>query len=158
VDDVTIRDYTGSDLDAVLKLNVEAWDDLDAPEAHGGIDAPDLQAIPAVYLRGGAFLIAEADGDIVGMAGLQKLTAGAYEMRRVRVAVSHQGKGIGKRLAEEIETRARDLGARRIIVNTTVRQASARHVYETLNYTQTGTTVLEDRHGRFDVVQYEKKL
>jgi GNAT superfamily N-acetyltransferase len=154
----TIRDYAAGDHDAVLRLNAAAWADVEAPEARGGIDAADLHAIESVYLNGGAFILAVDEKALVGMAGLQRLTEGTYELRRMRVALSQQRRGIGRLLTEASEERARSLGARRIVLSTSVQQAPARALYEAMGYKQTRTSVLEDRHGRFYVVHYEKRL
>ena len=155
---MTIRDYEASDKDGVLSLNAGAWPDAEAPEARGGMDAADLHAIDSVYLKDGAFLVAVEDGAVVGMVGLQRLTGGSFELRRMRVALAQQGRGIGRKLALETEARARSLGAKRIVLSTASQQTAARHVYEAMGYAETGKSVLEDRHGRFDVVHYEKRL
>ena len=154
---LTIRDYTPADLDAVLRLDLDAWPDRDAPEARGAADAPDLQEIEAVYQRDGAFLVCvDDDGVMLGMVGLQRHKGRVYEMRRMRVVLSAQRRGIGRRLVEAVEQRARALGATQIVLQTTLQQLGAQRLYEACGYELTHTSVLQDAHARFDVMHYRK--
>ena len=60
--------------------------------------AADLDDIEAVYMNqaGNHFWIAQNDrGEIVGMIGVQSHESGAAAIRRLRVARSHLGRGIG---------------------------------------------------------------
>ena len=158
MDGLSIRDYEACDREAVLSLNAGAWEDQASSVAQGAMDAADLYAIESVYLESGVFLIAVADDVIVGMVGLQRLLGSCFELRRMRVDLSQQGRGIGRALTQAAEAKARSLGARRIVLNTTVQQTVARHLYESMGFQPKGASVLEDRHGRFDVVHYEKVL
>lgn len=155
---LTIRDYVASDLDAVLRLNREAWPDPAAPEARGAIDAPDLLQIESVYQADGAFLVCVVEGEIAGMIGLQRLDVSTLELRRTRVELSQQGRGIGRALVNAVDERARAMGATQIVLETTVQQTAARRLYEAAGYEFTHASVLENAHGRFDVTHYAKRL
>jgi GNAT superfamily N-acetyltransferase len=79
-------------------------------------------------------LIVEADGTPVGHAALKDLR-GDWEMKRVVVDRSARGRGVGALLMAELETVAREGGARRIILQTGDRQQDAVRLYRRSGYT-----------------------
>jgi GNAT superfamily N-acetyltransferase len=84
-----------------------------------GTDA-DLQDFEAHYLaRGGDFVVlTDATGAIVGTCGLYPLADGAVELRKMYLAKSLRGRGQGRRLLEWALARARELGFRRVTLET----------------------------------------
>ena len=78
---------------------------------------PNLRYLPQVYdlfLNGkrGAFLAAEADGELAGCAKLTALPDGSAWLETLRVIPERQGLGVGKRLYEEFFNVARVQGIR----------------------------------------------
>ncbi|MFI4934389.1 MAG: GNAT family N-acetyltransferase [Caulobacterales bacterium] len=67
---------------------------------------------------GGQVLFAQADGEIVGCCALIRLGDGAFEVAKMAVADSHQGKGLGRALMAACVERARAAGARRLYLET----------------------------------------
>lgn len=84
---------------------------------------PELgdEAVPADELAGpgGAFLLARAGGDVVGCGGVWTMAPGIGEIKRMWVAESYRGRGLGKALLAELEdhARRRDLGLVRLDTN-----------------------------------------
>ena len=83
---------------------------------------------------GGLLLVAVQDGAVLGCAGLRLLPGGIGEVTRVYVMPAARRRGLGSRLLDELETRARDhqvttlrLDTRRDLVE--ARQLYARHGY-----------------------------
>ena len=74
--------------------------------------AADLVDIEASYVRaGGAFEVVERrDGRIVGSVGLMPLDRRRVELRKMYLAPSARGRGLGKRLLRRMLDRARALG------------------------------------------------
>jgi GNAT superfamily N-acetyltransferase len=96
----------------------------------------DLRTIPDTYDNaGGAFIIADVEGDIVGMGGVCRVDASTAEIRRMRVSSNHQGKGLGSQLLRTLETKAKDLGYKRLILDTAIQQEAAVHLYTKFGYT-----------------------
>ena len=70
----------------------------------------------------GRLLIAYLDGEPVGCAALHKLEDGICEMKRLYVRPKARGKGIGRRLSEQIVSEARLIGCRRMRLDTIATQ------------------------------------
>lgn len=152
-----IRDYTAQDLDAVILLNVQATDPNDSAENSKRYN-PDLLDIPQVYQADGAFLVGEADGQIIAMGAIRREDpdTSTFTLTRIRTAIPHQRRGLARRLVEALEDRARVLGARTITLDTTDRQIAAQRLYETLGYTHTHDSVLTNGFGVFNLIHYRK--
>jgi GNAT superfamily N-acetyltransferase len=73
------------------------------------------------------------DGTPVGHAALRRLRDD-FEVKRVVVDASVRGQGLAKGLMAELETIARDAGARRLILQTGDRQPEAVALYRRLGY------------------------
>lgn len=74
-----------------------------------------LEGVPADL---GDFLVAESDGDLVGVVGLERYAAHAL-LRSAAVAPAWQGTGVGRRLVDAIIARAAQGGARQLWLLTT---------------------------------------
>src|SRR5262245_7559186 len=81
-----------------------------------------------------AFLIARADGQAVGCAGLWPMEAGVAEIQRVFVAAPFRRRGIARRLLVELERRALGFGFQAIRLATGIRQPEAIALYESLGF------------------------
>lgn len=129
-----VRDLVDqADADAFRTLN-EAWitafftlEDAD----RAVIDDPWASMITP----GGAVLLAEVGGVVVGGVGLLPAhRAGDVELVKMAVDPTHQGHGIGRRLMSAAIERARALGFRRVTLESNARLASAVHLYEAYGF------------------------
>ena len=147
---MTIRSLTPADADAVAgrlaRLHVEAQkagmalgllavDDVDALE---GRYAEDVRTIDTSER---AFLVAERDGEVVGMGQLARNNAenGRHraEIQRLAVAEHARGDGIGRALMSALEDEARKRGIT-LVWLTTHADTDAQRFYEALGYTLVG--------------------
>jgi GNAT superfamily N-acetyltransferase len=78
------------------------------------------------------------NGTPVGHALVQDRD-GEWEVKRVIVADGQRGRGIGRLLMAELETIAREGGARRLILQTGDRQPDAVALYEKIGFTRIPT-------------------
>ena len=80
----------------------------------------DIKDIESSYFgRGGTFLVLEAeDGSIVGAYGLYPLEGHACELRKMYLHKAYRGKGLGKLLLEDALTKAKQLGFKKITLET----------------------------------------
>ena len=63
-------------------------------------------------------LLAYADGQPVGCAGLKRYSDADAEVKRLWVAPAYRGQHIASALMDQIEEKARDLGFRRVVLQT----------------------------------------
>lgn len=77
----------------------------------------DLKNIESNYFgHDGVFLIAEEDGQLIGVAGARRSNDSVLELVRLAVDKDWRGKGIARQLISTILSFANDLGYQNIIV------------------------------------------
>jgi ribosomal protein S18 acetylase RimI-like enzyme len=86
----------------------------------------------------GALLIARLFGEPVGCGGLRKLAPRVGEIKRMWVAPSARGLGIGHRLLRELERVARSRGMRTIRLDTNESLEEALRLYRSSGYREIG--------------------
>jgi putative acetyltransferase len=109
------------------RLNLE-WLDK-----YGLTEGPDLEMInhPQEIIDNGGFIyFAIAGKEVAGSAALIKETAGQYELAKMAVATSFQGKGISKLLIETCISKAEKAGAKRIYLSSNSQLKTAIALYE----------------------------
>ena len=107
-----------------------------AARFEGGFDpgqssAPTLDAFAP---PGGTFLVMRRDGSLVGCGGFKRDTADAAYLKRMWVAPEARGLGLGKRLLEVLEERARALGYRTARLETERTLTEAQQLYRSAGY------------------------
>lgn len=92
----------------------------------------DLRDIEQSYFaRGGVFcVLEEEDGSIIGSCGLHPMQAGTCELRKMYLRRDYRGKGLGRMLLEDALARARELGFRRVTLETASVLKEAIRLYE----------------------------
>ena len=82
----------------------------------------------------GAFLLAELDGADVGCIGVRRFSGDTGEIKRLYVAPSARGHGVGRLLAEKIVSVAKSLGYARLRLDTLPEMKAAQTLYESLGF------------------------
>ena len=80
------------------------------------------------------FLILRLNGEPVGCGGLRELDNNTGEVKRMYIRTVARGRGLGRLLLEELETRARALGYVRLRLETGLPQPEAIQLYESTGY------------------------
>jgi GNAT superfamily N-acetyltransferase len=88
-------------------------------------------------------LVAEAGGEVVGLAGLHvspsvEYDADAAQVSAIVVDESRRGEGIGRALMVALEAEARSRGCVLLFLTTAERRADAHAFYRALGYEETG--------------------
>ncbi len=147
-----VRRFQDADAAAIWELHRSARDD---GQLNNGPRDEDLRAIRAFYLDdGGEFLIGELEGRLVAMGALRHVTGSVAEVKRIGVHPAFRRRGFGRLLVEWLEERARELGYRKLRLDTSVKQDAAQDMFLAEGYREVG-------RGEFagqEVVYFEKPL
>lgn len=84
----------------------------------------------------GGFFIARLDGELAGCGAVRLAAPEVAEVKRMYVLDSLRGRGIAGRLLERLEAEARQLGARRMVLETGERQFEAVALYRRAGYVE----------------------
>lgn len=154
MEELTVRRYRSADHDEVWQLHNLALRQVEAHAGNGPWDE-DLHKIEEVYLENkGEFLVAELDGEIVGMGALLRKDRSTAEVRRMRVAPECQGEGVGKLVLDKLQEKAREYGYRKLVLDTTTKQVAAQRLYLKNGFKEVERT----QAGGFKCIHYEKEL
>jgi putative acetyltransferase len=83
----------------------------------------------------GAFVVAYLDEQAVGCGAVRRIDQATAELKRMYVAPSARGRGIGRALVQELERQAKALGVTKVVLETGTRLAPAIKLYEGMGYT-----------------------
>lgn len=114
-----IRAATNRDCEAIRNLVFQVLREYHLKPDPNNTDA-DLNDIEAIYIEpGGLFEVVENDdGRIVGSVGLYKLSSEVCELRKMYLLPETRGHGLGKKLLERSIAGAKELGFKRIELET----------------------------------------
>jgi ribosomal protein S18 acetylase RimI-like enzyme len=125
---------TTEDIAAVRQLFEEYAAALDVDLCFQNFSA-ELAGLPGTYAPPrGRLLLASRDGQLAGCVALRPHDEHAGEMKRLYVRPGHQGRGVGRLLAERVMTEARASGYSTLILDTLPSMTSALRLYESLGF------------------------
>jgi GNAT superfamily N-acetyltransferase len=133
-DEITVRAEAADSLIAVRLVDamVTEMDQLYGQAPGGGVGSG---ASPSDFTPPtGAFLVIYAAGKPVAGGGLKRDDDGVGEIKRMYVVPEARRQGLGRRLLEALEDRARELGYARIRLDTGERQPHAQAMYQRAGY------------------------
>ena len=101
-----------------------------------GFEPGDALVADPVAMRApnGAFVVVRNDAAGVGCGGVQRLDATTGEVKRMWIHPDWRGVGLGRRLLDHLERVARQLGHRRIELDTNATRLEAVALYEATGY------------------------
>lgn len=136
---VIVRDAVDpADLDAVRGLLATYRDEF-GPTVRENLrlqnfDA-ELAALPGRYAGpAGALLLATVDARPAGCVALRDVGGGVCEMKRLYIDPSARSLGLGKRLVAAILDRAKSLGYRRMVLDSTPEMSRAVALYRSFGF------------------------
>jgi GNAT superfamily N-acetyltransferase len=120
--------------DSASRALIEALN-AELREAYSEPGANHFHVDPAEVRDGrGAFLVVSREGTPVGCGAVRLIDDETGELKRMYLAPSVRGTGLGRRLVEALEAEARALGARRLVLETGVRQLAALALYRATGF------------------------
>ncbi len=87
--------------------------------------------------QGGETLVACQDDKVLGFGALKPLSDGKIELCKLHVNKQHQQQGIGKKLSENLISRAKELGFKKVELHVTATQQAAIALYQRLGFKKT---------------------
>lgn len=129
---IQIIDYTPQHQDAWKALNL-AWisRDFEVEQIdHDTLDYPQKYFLDG----GGAVLLAEKDGEIVGTVALQPFGDGVFELAKMTVAAHLRGQKLGEILCRAALDRAKALGAKKVFLLSNTKAYQAINLYFKLGF------------------------
>jgi ribosomal protein S18 acetylase RimI-like enzyme len=134
MEDLHIRTYQEEDNDAVWQLHVDGLNQTGSFIKDPKLDA-DLHMIQATYLdNGGEFFVVVLGNEIVAMGALKKVNDQTAEIKRMRVKINYQRQGIGSIMLKKLIESAKELGYRKLILDTSANQTAAKQLYEKFGF------------------------
>jgi DNA-binding MarR family transcriptional regulator/GNAT superfamily N-acetyltransferase len=85
----------------------------------------------------GAFLVSTVDGESVACGAVKSTAPGIGSLKRMWVADSVRGLGLGRRMLDALESHARDLGLTTVRLETNQALEEAIHLYRSAGYRET---------------------
>jgi N-acetylglutamate synthase-like GNAT family acetyltransferase len=133
--DLTIRDAEPRDAEAIAGLLAQ----LGYPTEAASVDA----RLERLQIVGDRVVVAERDGEVVGLAQLHVSPTLEYERPAAKLAalavdVSHRGEGVGRALVEAMEAEARARRCELLFVTTAERREDAHEFYRRVGLEETG--------------------
>lgn len=86
--------------------------------------------------RGGSILFATFEGEVVGTCAVLRRSPEVVEIAKMAVDEPFRGRGFGRRLARAAIARARELGARKVVLLTSPRLVEAGRLYRSLGFVE----------------------
>jgi GNAT superfamily N-acetyltransferase len=130
---LTFRPFEAGDETAFRELN-EAW-----IKQYFAMEAKDSKVLndPVEYILrpGGEIVMAMLGDRAVGCCALLPMVDGGFEVAKMAVAEECRGRGFGKKLLANVVECARQMGAKRLYLETNKKLSNAIHVYESQGFT-----------------------
>jgi len=126
--EIKIIQYKDEHHASFKQLNLEWLDHYNLTESHDLMVLDDPQA--TILDRGGFIWLAIADNKVVGSAALMKEHEGEYELAKMAVTADYRGKGISKLLIETCLEKAKEIGAKKLLLFSNHQLQTALKLYE----------------------------
>ncbi len=128
VNQIEIIEYEEKYQEEFKRLNLEWLDKFNLTESHDLLVLNDPKG--TILDRGGFIWLARAGDEIAGTAALMNEGHGIFELAKMSVTKSWQGKGISKMLIETCLKKAKEIGAIKVTLFSNHQLQAALKLYE----------------------------
>lgn len=147
MDQIEILPYS-AELSPFFKTINQAWvEQLFSiePFDQAQFDSPE----DTIVKPGGTIIYAKLGEEIVGTVGLHKITDEEYELIKMGVTSSAQGKGVGLLLGQAILEKAREMGGKKVVLYSHSKLVPALKIYRKLGFKE--AELEEGKYCRCDI-------
>jgi len=118
------------------------------------VDIKDIEQ--SYFERGGTFyVLEEEDGSIIGAYGLYPVDRQTCELRKMYLYSSYRGKGLGKLLLEDALSKARQMGFKRMTLETASVLKEAISLYKSYGFVEYKPEHLSSRCDQAFILELE---
>ena len=151
-----LRPANNKDCEKVASLLYEALKEYNLKPDPVVTDA-DIKDIEHCYFeRGGAFyVLEEVDGSIIGAYGLSPADKATCELRKMYLHGSYRGKGLGKLLLEDALSKARQMGFKKMTLETASVLKEAISLYKSYGFVEYRPEHLSSRCDQAFILELE---
>ena len=146
--ELSFRDYRSGDVKRMYQLDMECFDPVFRFSRRA------MQRFAEA--RGARTVLAESAGELVGFA-IAEVADGTSYIVTVDVALAWRRRGLGRRILEELERKAKLAGAEMMMLHVFKENLAAARLYESMAYENMGVAHGFYGHG-LDGVMYQKRL
>jgi ribosomal protein S18 acetylase RimI-like enzyme len=160
-DEVVIRrELRPGDTERIVELHDELYRrEYDRNDAFVDAVRTKLQAaVEAGWPRGGGVWLAERGGQVLGSVALTDEGGGEGRIRWVLLHPSLRGRGLGRRMVGEAVARARELGMRKLTLDTFSDLRAAARIYRSLGFRVVSERERDDWGPTINYQVYELEL
>jgi putative acetyltransferase len=127
---IRLDDLAGPEIRSLLEEHLDNMHDLSPPESVHALD------LGALRRPGVTFWTAWSEAELLGCGALKELDAGHGEIKSMRTAMAHRGKGVGRAMLEHLIAEARRRSYVRLSLETGSMDAfvPARRLYESFGF------------------------
>jgi L-amino acid N-acyltransferase YncA len=140
-DPIRLREAAPRDSPAIIRLITAAF--LEYPGCVMDVEREEAALLSPARSHT-RFWVLEEKGRVVGCTACRVFRGNdgeqALEVKKVYLAASHRGRGLGRRLIEHPESYAAELGIHRLVCWSDSRFEAAHRAYEAVGYVRTGKT------------------
>ncbi len=155
---VTIRSFKRDDLPTCSTLYREGLIGGRIAENDTALDIDDIETA-YMHSPDSHFWVAESDGAVWGMIGVQGHEQGVGEIRRLRVAQEHRRRGVGSALVEQALKFCQDRGYIKIALDTFMEREPAIKLFEKFHFRHSRTRNVNGKevlHFYLDLYQTDR--
>ena len=142
---ISLRQATNADIAALKALVFSVLEEYAIPRGDGSTDA-DLDDIEGNYTRNnGYFTVVEEGNRIIASMGVLRISEDTCELRKMYSIPEARGRGLGRYLLELALSKARELGYRRMVLETASPLVEAIALYKKYGFSEYQPGHISDR-------------
>ncbi len=118
----------------------------------------DLEDVENIYLKNGTFLLGFINNQLAAMGAFRIISDNTALVKRMRVYPKFQRKGLGQKIYDELEKKAKKMRIKYFVLDTATSLISARNFYRKNGFYETHREKLEIGNREMTLILFKKEL